>query len=109
MEKQARHGEGEEQLDMVLDMKTSHGSAREEREACAREEDEVQAGARPGLIGRHAGAPGHQPGQPDATPGRARRRPDPMPVPTERYTVGRGPPPGCHPAPGPVPTGPAGP
>ncbi|KAK1662203.1 hypothetical protein QYE76_050362 [Lolium multiflorum] len=36
---------GEEQLDkkqdMKLDMKTSHGSAREEREACAREEDKV--------------------------------------------------------------------
>ncbi|KAK1670432.1 hypothetical protein QYE76_058591 [Lolium multiflorum] len=29
-------------------MKTSHGRAREEREACAREEDEVQAGSRPG-------------------------------------------------------------
>ncbi|KAK1611764.1 hypothetical protein QYE76_035437 [Lolium multiflorum] len=51
---------GEEQLDkkldvkldmelaMKLDMKTSHGSAREEREACARGEEEVQAGAMPG-------------------------------------------------------------
>ncbi|KAK1620655.1 hypothetical protein QYE76_026172 [Lolium multiflorum] len=38
----------EEQLDMELDMKISHGRAREEREACAKEE-EVQAGAQPGL------------------------------------------------------------
>ena len=45
----------------------THGRAREEREACVREE-EVQAGARPGQTGRHAGAPGPQPGQPDATP-----------------------------------------
>ena len=57
MEEQARHGEGEEQLDMVLDVKTFHGRAREEREACAKEE-EVQAGAQPGQTGRHAGAPG---------------------------------------------------
>ncbi|KAK1695809.1 hypothetical protein QYE76_012506 [Lolium multiflorum] len=35
-------------LDMELDMKTSHGRAREEREECARGEDEVQAGARSG-------------------------------------------------------------
>jgi hypothetical protein len=32
---------GEEQLDMVLDMKTFHGCVREEWEACAREEDQV--------------------------------------------------------------------
>ncbi|KAK1677061.1 hypothetical protein QYE76_037909 [Lolium multiflorum] len=65
---------GEEQLDqkldvklaMKLDMKTSHGSAREEREACAREEDQVQAGS--GLTGRHAGASGPRPGRPRATP-----------------------------------------
>ncbi|KAK1662936.1 hypothetical protein QYE76_051095 [Lolium multiflorum] len=50
---------GEEQLDMKtdvkmavklnmeLDMKTSHGRAREEREACARGEEEVQAGPEP--------------------------------------------------------------
>ncbi|KAK1680077.1 hypothetical protein QYE76_040925 [Lolium multiflorum] len=31
-------------LDMELDMKISHGRAREEREACARGEEEVQAG-----------------------------------------------------------------
>ncbi|KAK1687172.1 hypothetical protein QYE76_048020 [Lolium multiflorum] len=46
---------GEEQLDVKmdvkldkeLDMKISHGRAREEREACARGEDEVQAGPAP--------------------------------------------------------------
>ncbi|KAK1631604.1 hypothetical protein QYE76_005919 [Lolium multiflorum] len=35
-------------LDMELDMKISHGRAREEREACARGEDDVQAGPEPG-------------------------------------------------------------
>ncbi|KAK1645889.1 hypothetical protein QYE76_063694 [Lolium multiflorum] len=35
---------GEEQLDKELDMKISHGRAREEREECARGEEEVQAG-----------------------------------------------------------------
>ncbi|KAK1602120.1 hypothetical protein QYE76_017163 [Lolium multiflorum] len=34
-------------LDMELDMKISHGRAREEREACARGEEEVQAGPEP--------------------------------------------------------------
>ncbi|KAK1670085.1 hypothetical protein QYE76_058244 [Lolium multiflorum] len=34
-------------LDMELDMKISHGRAREEREACARGEEEVQAGPNP--------------------------------------------------------------
>ncbi|KAK1665205.1 hypothetical protein QYE76_053364 [Lolium multiflorum] len=34
-------------LDMELDMKKSHGRAREEREACARGEEEVQAGQNP--------------------------------------------------------------
>jgi hypothetical protein len=47
--------EGGEQLDMVLDMKTSHGHARDEREACAKEEEEVQASATLGATGRHAG------------------------------------------------------
>ncbi|KAK1617061.1 hypothetical protein QYE76_022578 [Lolium multiflorum] len=61
------------ELAMKLDMKTSHGSAREERDACAREEDEVQAIARPGPTGRQTG--------------RARRRPDPQPVPTRYYPV----------------------
>jgi hypothetical protein len=45
-----------------LDMKIPHGRAREEREACAREEDEVQAGATSGATGRHAGRPGPTPG-----------------------------------------------
>ncbi|KAK1617099.1 hypothetical protein QYE76_022616 [Lolium multiflorum] len=48
---------GKKQLDMELDKKT-HGRAREEREACAREEEEVQAGPASGRTGRHAGAPG---------------------------------------------------
>ena len=112
---------GEEQLDkkldvkldmelaMKLDMKTSYGSAREEREACAREEDEVQAGARPGLTGRHTGAPGPRPGSTGRLTGPARRRPGPQPVPTGHHTVCPDPSPGCHPVPGPVPTGPAGP
>ncbi|KAK1653298.1 hypothetical protein QYE76_071103 [Lolium multiflorum] len=77
---------GEEKLDMELamelDMKTSHGRAREEPEACAREHDEVQAGARPGLTGRHAGAPGPRPGPTGRHAGSARRRPDPHLVPT---------------------------
>ena len=54
---------GEEQLDMVLDVKTSHGRAREEREACAKEgEGDVNTGATPGGTGRHAGWPGATPG-----------------------------------------------
>ncbi|KAK1678271.1 hypothetical protein QYE76_039119 [Lolium multiflorum] len=76
---------GEEQLDkkldvkldmelaMKLDMKISHGSARKERDACAREGDEVQAGARPSLTGRHAGAPGPKPGPAGRHAGSARR------------------------------------
>ncbi|KAK1645098.1 hypothetical protein QYE76_062903 [Lolium multiflorum] len=62
---------GEEQLDvkldMELDMKTYHGRAREEREACARRGD-VQAGAQPGQTGRDAGPPGPSPGRPASTP-----------------------------------------
>ncbi|KAK1648397.1 hypothetical protein QYE76_066202 [Lolium multiflorum] len=54
---------GEEQLDkkmdvkmeMELDMKTSHGRAREEREACGRGGYAVQAGARSGPTGCAAG------------------------------------------------------
>lgn len=46
------------ELDMKLDKKTSNGRAREEREACTREEDNVQAGATPSPTGRHAGRPG---------------------------------------------------
>ena len=96
---------GEEQLDkkldMELDMKTSHGRAREEREACAREE-EVQAGARPGPTGRHAGAPGPRPGPTGRQTGPARRhvrfdrpprrttrrQPARAPVPTGKDAVG---------------------
>ncbi|KAK1609579.1 hypothetical protein QYE76_033252 [Lolium multiflorum] len=56
---------GEEQLDMKmdvkldkeLDMKIFHGRAREEREACARDEDEVQAGPASGRTGRRARSP----------------------------------------------------
>ncbi|KAK1608176.1 hypothetical protein QYE76_031849 [Lolium multiflorum] len=55
-------------LDMELDMKISHGRAREEREACARGEEEVQAGPETGQTGRHAGSPGLWPGRPAATP-----------------------------------------
>ena len=57
---------GEEQLDVKmnvkldkeLDMKISHGRAREEREECARGEEKVQAGPAPGQTGPHAGPPG---------------------------------------------------
>ncbi|KAK1609215.1 hypothetical protein QYE76_032888 [Lolium multiflorum] len=60
---------GEEQLDvkldMELDMKISHGRAREEREACARGDEEIQAG--PAAFGRHAGPPGPRPGRPPPT------------------------------------------
>ncbi|KAK1647740.1 hypothetical protein QYE76_065545 [Lolium multiflorum] len=56
---------GEEQLDVKmdvkldkeLDMKISHGRAREEREACARGEEEVQAGPAPGQTGPTPGRP----------------------------------------------------
>ncbi|KAK1663459.1 hypothetical protein QYE76_051618 [Lolium multiflorum] len=86
---------GEEQLDkkldmelaMKLDMKTSHESAREEREACAREEDKVQAGARPGLTGRHAGASGPRPGLTERQTDPARRRPGATPVPAGAHLV----------------------
>ena len=53
-------------LDMELDMKISHGRAREEREACARGEEDVQAGPAPGPTGRQTGQPGHWPGRPGA-------------------------------------------
>jgi hypothetical protein len=58
----ARGGEKQldKKLDMELDMKTSHGRAREEREACARG-GVLQAGPRPGQTGRGAGTPGHKP------------------------------------------------
>ncbi|KAK1683976.1 hypothetical protein QYE76_044824 [Lolium multiflorum] len=78
---------GEEQLDKKLDMKTFHGRARGEREACAREEEEVQAGARPGQTGRHAGAPGPRPGPTGRQTSRARHRPDSQLVPTGNHPV----------------------
>ncbi|KAK1667263.1 hypothetical protein QYE76_055422 [Lolium multiflorum] len=53
-------------LDMELDMKISHGRAREEREACARGEEEVQAGPEPGQTGPQTGQPGPWPGRPAA-------------------------------------------
>ncbi|KAK1601981.1 hypothetical protein QYE76_027086 [Lolium multiflorum] len=53
-------------LDMELDMKISHGRAREEREACARGEEEVQAGPEPGQTGPQTGQPGPWPGRPVA-------------------------------------------
>ena len=121
MEEQARHGEGEEhldkkqdkkldmELDMELDMKTSHGRAREEREACARGGDAAQAGARTGPTGRHAGAPGPTPGLTGLHAGPARSKPDARPVPSGADTVALESSSGCHPAPHPVQTGPAGP
>ena len=45
---------------MVLDVKTSHGRAREEREACAKG-GVLQAGPRPGQTGRGTGPPGRKP------------------------------------------------
>ena len=110
------------ELDMELDMKIFHGRAREEREACAREEA-VQPGARPGPTGLHAGPTGPRPGptgrhagaprSPARSTGRhagaARRRPGAQPVPAGRDAVGQEPLPGHHPVPGPVSTGPAGP
>lgn len=111
------------ELDMKLDMKTSHGRAREEREACAREEDEVQTGARsgltgrhagapgpsPGLTGRHAGAPGPRPGPTGSHAGSARSRPDPQPVHTGPLPGFLDPYSSQDPIPGPVSIGPSGP
>ncbi|KAK1662261.1 hypothetical protein QYE76_050420 [Lolium multiflorum] len=57
-------------LDMELDMKISHGRAREEREACARGEEEVQAGPEPGQTGPQTGRP--VPGPVDRAPDRPR-------------------------------------
>ncbi|KAK1679626.1 hypothetical protein QYE76_040474 [Lolium multiflorum] len=80
---------GEEQLDMKmdvkldkeLDMKIFHGRAREEREACAREEEEIQAGPASSQTGRHTGAPGHRPGPTGRYAG-------PTPTPTGRPADG---------------------
>ena len=51
----------EKQLDMVLDVKIIHGRAREEREACAKEGEDV-TGTTPGSAGRLTGRPGAMPG-----------------------------------------------
>ncbi|KAK1608467.1 hypothetical protein QYE76_032140 [Lolium multiflorum] len=88
------------ELDKELDMKISHGRAREEREACARGEDEVQAGPAPGQTGRHTGAPGPRP---DPTG----RQAGSTSAPTGRHAdcnrtgyCATIPEPGCHPVPG---------
>ncbi|KAK1647992.1 hypothetical protein QYE76_065797 [Lolium multiflorum] len=103
----------EEQLDKKLDMelakkldmKKTHGSAREEREACARGEAEVQAGARPGLTGRHAGASGPWPGP----IGRHADQPGADRIPhwcqPGNHPGALEPSPGHHPVPDPVETG----
>ncbi|KAK1648703.1 hypothetical protein QYE76_066508 [Lolium multiflorum] len=71
---------GGEQLDMVLEMKTSHERAREEREACAKEgEEEVQDDATLDDTDRHAGQPAPHPAPPAHTSG-DRRLPAPAPV-----------------------------
>ncbi|KAK1628253.1 hypothetical protein QYE76_002568 [Lolium multiflorum] len=72
-------------LDMELDMKTSHGGAREEREECARGEDEVQAGARSGPTGRAAGPSGPRPDPTGSSAGRARSKPAVALVPSGHY------------------------
>ncbi|KAK1669638.1 hypothetical protein QYE76_057797 [Lolium multiflorum] len=62
----------DEKLDMELDMKPFHGRTREEREECARGEDDVQAGARSGPTGRAAGPSGPRPGPTGSSAGLAR-------------------------------------
>ncbi|KAK1692156.1 hypothetical protein QYE76_008853 [Lolium multiflorum] len=85
------------ELDMKLDQKTSQGRTREEREACAWEEDDVQAGATPGLTGRQAGRPGPTSGSTGRNAGSARRRPDPRPVHTGHHPGALDPKSGHHP------------
>ncbi|KAK1682982.1 hypothetical protein QYE76_043830 [Lolium multiflorum] len=72
-------------MDMELDMKTSHGRAREEREACMRGEDDVQAGARSGPTGRAAGPSGPRPGPTGSSIGSVRFQPAAVLVPTGHY------------------------
>jgi hypothetical protein len=69
----------EEQLDMVLDVKTSHGRAGEEREDVKEGEEDVKAiiksgqpGAQPGAAGPCAGPPGCGQDLDRCTPGRSR-------------------------------------
>ena len=60
---------GEEQLDMVLDVKTSHGRAREEREACAKEGEETSRPApRPAPPGSRPDGPAPRPAPPGSRP-----------------------------------------
>ncbi|KAK1604954.1 hypothetical protein QYE76_028627 [Lolium multiflorum] len=64
-------------LDMELDMKISHGRTREEREACARGEEDVQAGPAPGSQKGEPRGPEvahHRPARPKAWPRRPVRR-----------------------------------
>ncbi|KAK1646021.1 hypothetical protein QYE76_063826 [Lolium multiflorum] len=75
------------EMDKELDMKISHGSAREEREACARGEDDVQAGPAPGQTCRHTGAPGPCPVQPGGRPDPPRRQPGATLMPTGSITA----------------------
>ncbi|KAK1696997.1 hypothetical protein QYE76_013694 [Lolium multiflorum] len=63
----------EVKLDKELDMKISHGRAREEREECARGEEEVQTGPEPGQTGPHAGPPGRPAANRPPTGGRVHR------------------------------------
>ncbi|KAK1699407.1 hypothetical protein QYE76_016104 [Lolium multiflorum] len=101
---------GEEQLDMKmnvkldkeLDMKIFHGRVREEREACVREEEEVQAGPASGQTGCHAGAPGPWPG-PTGPPAGSNLAPTGRRADGNRTGYCRAfPSPGQHPTPGPV-------
>ncbi|KAK1563986.1 hypothetical protein QYE76_072024, partial [Lolium multiflorum] len=52
-------------LDMELDMKISHERATEEREACTRGDEEIQAGPAPGQTGRQPAANRRKPLVPD--------------------------------------------
>ncbi|KAK1686674.1 hypothetical protein QYE76_047522 [Lolium multiflorum] len=81
-------------LDMELDVKTTHGRAREEREACARGGDVPADQDR--STGRTAGPPMAGPSGPR---GSIRFQPDSTLVPTGHYPVSPGGPPGYRPAP----------
>ena len=90
------------ELDMELDMKISHGRARGEWEACAKEGEAVQTGPTPGATGRHAGRPGPRPGPTGSSAGQARFQPAPTLVPAGHDPVSLDPLSGLHPVPGPV-------
>nr|XP_051207196.1 uncharacterized protein LOC127322829 [Lolium perenne] len=97
---------GEEQLDqkmdVKLDMKTSHGHARDEREECARGEAEVQAGARSGPTGRAARPSGPRPGPTGSSAGSARFSTGILTCAIRAMSSKPETSPGHHPAPGPV-------